>query len=76
MRAHLHSEGIEAEPHYLSLDQTPFGRALEAPGGGACPNATSLAGRLLRLPIHARLSDEDVARVARSVLLGARTVAS
>ena len=65
LSAHLAKAGIGTLVHYpvpLAAQQA-FSRYEPA----ACPAAAAAAGELLSLPLHPRLSDADVARVAREV---------
>jgi dTDP-4-amino-4,6-dideoxygalactose transaminase len=65
--ATLKSAGIQASFHYVPLHSSPQGRRLGA--AASLPVTDSVAGRLLRLPLHPLLRDGDVARVM-SVLRG------
>jgi dTDP-3-amino-3,4,6-trideoxy-alpha-D-glucose transaminase len=65
LSAHLSQEGIGTLIHYpvpLSAQQ-----AFAAYEPAECPNASAASAELLSLPLHPRLADADVARVARSV---------
>jgi len=65
--AALRAAGVMATFHYIPLHSSPHGRSLgldRAP----LPVTESVAGRLLRLPLHPRLTDEEVARVVDAVL--------
>ena len=53
--------------HYVPLHSSPHGRSL-GQGAAPLPVTESVAGRLLRLPLHPRLGDADVERVITSVL--------
>jgi dTDP-4-amino-4,6-dideoxygalactose transaminase len=57
---------VMATFHYVPLHSSPHGRALGHQG--ALPVTESVAARLLRLPLHPRLSDPDVERVVAAVL--------
>jgi dTDP-4-amino-4,6-dideoxygalactose transaminase len=62
LQASLATQGIETLIHYpISLAQQP---AFAAYRPGPCPVATDAAGELLSLPLHPRLTDADVTRVA------------
>jgi dTDP-4-amino-4,6-dideoxygalactose transaminase len=61
----LKAEGIQAAFHYVPLHDSPQGKALGA--ASRLPVTESVAGRLLRLPLHPLLSDGDVARVVSAV---------
>jgi dTDP-4-amino-4,6-dideoxygalactose transaminase len=65
--AALRAEGVMATFHYVPLHSSPHGRTL-GQGGAPLPVTESVAGRLLRLPLHPLLSDADVERVIASVL--------
>lgn len=63
---HLRSLGITATFHYQPLDHSPAGsRVGRTPF--ECSVAHDQAGRLVRLPLHANLSEEDVSRVVDGV---------
>jgi dTDP-4-amino-4,6-dideoxygalactose transaminase len=59
--AGLRLRGVMAAFHYVPLHSSPYGRAL----GPATdlPVTDRVAGGLLRLPLHPRLTEEDVDRV-------------
>jgi dTDP-4-amino-4,6-dideoxygalactose transaminase len=59
--ASMRAEGVMATFHYVPLHSSPHGRARHA--GAPLPVTESVATRLLRLPLHPRLSDPDVDRV-------------
>jgi dTDP-4-amino-4,6-dideoxygalactose transaminase len=61
----LKGDGIHAAFHYVPLHDSPQGKALGA--DTRLPVTESVAGRLLRLPLHPLLSDGDVARVVSAV---------
>jgi len=65
--AALRAEGVMATFHYVPLHSSPHGRSL-GQGGAPLPVTESVAGRLLRLPLHPLLSEADVERVIASVL--------
>jgi len=65
--AALRAEGVMATFHYVPLHSSPHGRSL-GQGGAPLPVTESVAGRLLRLPLHPLLGDADVERVIASVL--------
>ena len=64
--AHLRANGAQAVFHYLPLHLSPMGKRF---GGrdGDCPVTESVSGRLLRLPFHCGLSEEEQATVIRAV---------
>ena len=67
--ADLKAAGIQASFHYVPLHSAPHGRAINA-FTSPLPITDSIAGRLLRLPLHPLLSDADIERVISQVKLG------
>jgi dTDP-4-amino-4,6-dideoxygalactose transaminase len=63
---HCASRGVEVARHFGSLPDSRFGRSIRDPRD-RCPNAGELAERLVRLPLHHDLSDDDVTRVLDAV---------
>ncbi|TMD98249.1 MAG: dTDP-4-amino-4,6-dideoxygalactose transaminase [Chloroflexi bacterium] len=65
----LAARGVEAAVHYQPLHLSPAGRRL---GGrpGDCPVTEGVCERLLRLPLHAELGDEDVERIVAALVEG------
>jgi dTDP-4-amino-4,6-dideoxygalactose transaminase len=65
--AHMKGAGIGCAFHYVPLNTTPFGMQL---GGrpGDCPVSESAAARLVRLPLHADISDVQIERVVNAAL--------
>jgi dTDP-4-amino-4,6-dideoxygalactose transaminase len=65
--AHLRARNIVAVFHYLPLHLSQMGRRF---GGrpGQCPVTESVSDRLLRLPLFADLTDEQLSRVTEAVL--------
>jgi dTDP-4-amino-4,6-dideoxygalactose transaminase len=63
---HLAARGIAAVFHYQPLHLSEMGRRF---GGrrGQCPVTESVGDRLLRLPLYARMTDEEVERVIEAV---------
>jgi dTDP-4-amino-4,6-dideoxygalactose transaminase len=63
----LKERGILAVFHYLPLHLSAMGRGF---GGkeGDCPVTEEASDRLVRLPFHNDLSEEDLARVVESIL--------
>jgi dTDP-4-amino-4,6-dideoxygalactose transaminase len=61
----LRERGVPAAFHYVPLHSSPFGRRFGA--GRPLPVTDSVAGRLLRLPLHPGLSEADVERVIAAV---------
>lgn len=66
LRVHLADRGIAAYVHYVPLHSSPMGRRL---GWRAqdLPVTEDTANRLLRLPMHTALSDEDLQRVTDAI---------
>jgi dTDP-4-amino-4,6-dideoxygalactose transaminase len=64
--AHLKARGVMATFHYVPLHSSPFWLryAGEAP---SLPVTDRIAAALVRLPLHPRLSDEDLDRVVAAV---------
>jgi dTDP-4-amino-4,6-dideoxygalactose transaminase len=62
----LAAQGIASAPHYAPLHLSP-GAARFGGQPAACPCVEDFHDRLLRLPLHTRLSDDDVARVVAAV---------
>lgn len=62
---HLDSVGIGACFHYLPLHLSTFGRRYGGTAGD-CPVAESISDRLVRLPLHASMSDDDIDRVVKA----------
>jgi dTDP-4-amino-4,6-dideoxygalactose transaminase len=64
--ASMARRGVEAAFHYQPLHLSPAGRRL---GGrpGDCPVTEAVCDRLLRLPLHAELTDTDVERVVATL---------
>jgi len=71
LRAHLESAGIETLIHYpVALSRQPVFQAFTpaALNRAECPVAERAARELLSLPLNPRLRDEDVSRVAETVV--------
>jgi dTDP-4-amino-4,6-dideoxygalactose transaminase len=64
----LGRHGIAAAFHYLPLHMSPAARLLGATSRD-CPVAARLSERLLRIPFHPGLSDDDVRRVIDHIQL-------
>ncbi|MGE0481339.1 MAG: dTDP-4-amino-4,6-dideoxygalactose transaminase [Phycisphaerae bacterium] len=64
--AHLKSRDVSAVFHYQALHAAPMGRRF---GGrpGDCPVAERVSDTLVRLPLFAELSENDLARVVDAV---------
>ena len=63
LMAFLGERGIETLVHY----PVPLASRPASAGFGPCPEAARAAAELLSLPLHPRLSTEDVTRVADTV---------
>lgn len=64
--AHLANEGIGARVYYPSLvTQTPAYRRLSL--DGTYPNALALTGKVLSIPVHPSLGEDDLARIVSAV---------
>jgi dTDP-4-amino-4,6-dideoxygalactose transaminase len=59
----LKRAGVEASWHYVPLHSSPAGRRLGRIAGSMTMTESS-AARLLRLPVHTGISEEDIAYVA------------
>jgi dTDP-4-amino-4,6-dideoxygalactose transaminase len=63
--AALRAHGVMATFHYVPLHSAPHGRSLGAQP--ELPVTDRVAGTLLRLPLHPRLTQDDVERVIEAV---------
>jgi len=63
---HLKASGIQAVFHYLPLHLSEYGCRWGSKTGD-CPVTEDLSDRLLRLPFHNVLSDEDQTRVIETL---------
>jgi dTDP-4-amino-4,6-dideoxygalactose transaminase len=64
--AHCGALGVVAARHFGSLPDSAYGRTIRHPDD-ACPASTRFAERLVRIPLHHQLSDDDVDRVVDAV---------
>ncbi|HEU4349995.1 MAG TPA: dTDP-4-amino-4,6-dideoxygalactose transaminase [Actinoplanes sp.] len=64
---HLASRGVQGAFHYQPLHDAPAGQRTGRAGPGGCPVTSDVADRLVRLPLHAGLSDGEVATVIEAV---------
>jgi dTDP-4-amino-4,6-dideoxygalactose transaminase len=62
----LRARGIEALSHYVPLHSSPAGRRLGRVAG-AMSVTDGAAARLIRLPLHLGLSDEDIAYIVEGL---------
>ncbi len=67
---HLRGAGIQASFHYIPLHSAPHGRAIGA-ADPLLPVTDSISARLLRLPLHPLLTEEEISRVIDRVQAGA-----
>ncbi len=63
--AHLKKENIHAVFHYVSLHSSPYYHNKH--DGRALPNCDMFSERLVRLPLYAAISQEEILRVIESV---------
>jgi len=64
--AHLKAQGIHPVFHYVPLHSSPAGRKYGRTAS-AMTVTDNLSERLLRLPLHYAMSDEDIARVSAAI---------
>jgi len=64
---HLASFGVYAVSHYVPLHSSPAGQRLGRCADG-CEVTSQVSERLVRLPLHSRLTDVDIERVVEGVL--------
>jgi dTDP-4-amino-4,6-dideoxygalactose transaminase len=65
--ATLHERGIGARPGTHAVTELGVYRRRRDPGIDSCPVASELARRTVALPLHNRMTEDDVAYVARVV---------
>lgn len=63
--AYLHSNGIQAVFHYLSLHNSPYYR--ERHGNRPLPNAERYSSTLLRLPFFFSLTEEEIQYIVSAI---------
>lgn len=66
VRNSLKDNEINAVIHYMPLHSSPYGRKLGY-SREDCPVSEEIAGRLLRLPMHMYLTDEDISLICKVV---------
>jgi len=71
MQDHLRAAGIETLIHYPI--PIPHQHAVASERPADCPIAARVCAEVFSLPLHPRLSEEDVAAVANAVRGGPRT---
>jgi dTDP-4-amino-4,6-dideoxygalactose transaminase len=64
---HLADSGIQATFHYQPLHSAPAGEQYGRVGPNGCPVTESVADQLVRLPLYAGMTDEDLDRVITAV---------
>jgi dTDP-4-amino-4,6-dideoxygalactose transaminase len=64
--AYLKAQGIHPVFHYVPLHSSPAGRKYGR-NGSTMSVTDNLSERLLRLPLHYEMTDEDVARVSMAI---------
>lgn len=65
--AHLHSEQVIATFHYIPLDSSPAGRRFGRTPF-SCDESLAFSQRLVRLPLWAGMTEDDVSRVISTVV--------
>lgn len=63
---HCARQGVQVARHYGSLPDSTYGRSIRH-AEDRCPHAAALGARLVRLPLHHLLDDDDVDRVITAV---------
>lgn len=69
MLKHLAEHGVHATFHYQPLHSAPAGVRFGRVGPGGCPVTDEVADRLLRLPLFAGMSDEELEQIVGAVLM-------
>jgi dTDP-4-amino-4,6-dideoxygalactose transaminase len=67
MLAHLRERGVHATFHYQPLHAAPAGLRYGRTGPQGCPVTEDVADRLLRLPLFAGMSDEELDAIVDAV---------
>lgn len=62
--SYLLQNGIEAMFHYISLHQTMKGRSFSS---DTLPNASGISDRLLRLPLHTEMGNEETEYICKTI---------
>jgi dTDP-4-amino-4,6-dideoxygalactose transaminase len=62
--SHMREFDIECAFHYVPLHSSPFGIKV-ADQASSCPVTTDVASRIVRIPLHASMSDSDAERVVQ-----------
>lgn len=66
LRTQLLDNKIEAVIHYMPLHSSDYGKSLGYKNDD-CPVSQSVSGRLLRLPLHMGISDNDVEFICENI---------
>jgi perosamine synthetase len=67
MLATLHDRGISGRPGTHAVTELGVYRQRRDPGLNSCPRASELARRTLALPLHNRMTEEDLAYVVSTI---------
>jgi dTDP-4-amino-4,6-dideoxygalactose transaminase len=65
---HLGEQGVRAAFHYQPLHTTPGGLRYGRVAPGGCPVTEDAADRLVRLPLFAAMSDDELQRIIKAVI--------
>jgi dTDP-4-amino-4,6-dideoxygalactose transaminase len=65
---HLAGRGVQGAFHYQPLHRSPAGRRLGRTAPGGCPVTELVAERLVRLPLHPDLGEEELDRVVAAAM--------
>ncbi|GAB3970867.1 dTDP-4-amino-4,6-dideoxygalactose transaminase [Actinoallomurus acanthiterrae] len=65
---HLGERGVRAAFHYQPLHTTPGGLRYGRVAPGGCPVTEDVADRLVRLPLFAAMSDDELQRIVKAVI--------
>lgn len=65
--SHLREAGIGVNVHYIPVHLHPYYREKMKTKSGLCPKAETAYERIISLPLHPNMSDNDVSRVIESV---------
>jgi dTDP-4-amino-4,6-dideoxygalactose transaminase len=67
VRRELRAAGVQTSVHYPPTHLLSYYRERRPATAGPLPVCEGMAGRLLSLPLHARMTDEDVDHVAAAL---------
>ena len=65
LKYYLQANGIEAMFHYIPLHQSEMGKQFGHYLGGN--NTIDIAKRILRLPLHSMLSEDDIIYISNTI---------